>query len=127
MILIPDVKNQSIGVFGLGVSGIATCEALAASGAKVFTWDESARARQKTADTEYRAEHPKKWPWKEMAAVVVSPGVPLTHPKPHPIVRKARLENIPVFGDIEYFARAINELPEEERPHIIAVTGSNGK
>ncbi len=127
MILIPDVKNQSIGVFGLGVSGIATCEALAASGAKVFTWDESARARQKTADTEYRAEHPKKWPWKEMAAVVVSPGVPLTHPKPHPIVRKARLENIPVFGDIEYFARAINALPEEERPHIIAVTGSNGK
>ncbi len=127
MILIPDVKNQSIGVFGLGVSGIATCEALVASGAKVFTWDENPKARQKTADTEYRAEHPKKWPWKEMASVVVSPGVPLTHPKPHPIVRKARMENIPVFGDIEYFARAMNMLPEKERPRIVAVTGSNGK
>ncbi len=127
MILVPDVKKQSVGVFGLGVSGIATCEALVASGAKVFTWDENAGARAKTADTEYRSEHPKEWPWKEMALVVVSPGVPLTHPKPHPIVRKARMEKIPVVGDVELFARAVNALPERERPRIVAVTGSNGK
>ncbi len=127
MILIPDVKGKSIGVFGLGVSGIATCEALVASGAKVFTWDENPKAREKAGDTEYRAEHPKKWPWKEMASVVVSPSVPLTHPKPHPIVRKARMEKIPVIGDIEYFARAINALPENERPRVVAVTGSKGK
>lgn len=127
MILIPDVKKQSVGVFGLGVSGIATCEALVASGAKVFTWDENPAARAKTADTEYRAEHPKKWPWKEMTMVAVSPGVPLTHPKPHPIVRKARQEKIDVVGDIELFARALNALPDRERPRVVAVTGSNGK
>lgn len=127
MIFIPEVKQLSIGVFGLGVSGVATCESLVASGAKVFTWDENAAARAKTSDTEYRAEHPKQWPWEEIAAVVVSPGVPLTHPKPHVIVRKARHENIPVIGDIELFARAINALPEKERPRIAAVTGSNGK
>ncbi|GJL96102.1 MAG: UDP-N-acetylmuramoylalanine--D-glutamate ligase [Hyphococcus sp.] len=127
MILIPDVKQQSIGVFGLGVSGIATGEALVRSGAKVFTWDENKTARAKTANTEYRAEHPKNWPWKEMAFVVVSPGVPLTHPKPHPIVRKARMENMPVIGDVELFARAVNAMPDRERPRVIAVTGSNGK
>lgn len=127
MILIPDVKKKIIGVFGLGVSGIATCEALVASGAQVFTWDENPKAREKTKDTEYRAEHPKQWPWKKMTAVVVSPGVPLTHPKPHPVVRKSRMEKIPVIGDTELFARAINAIPERERPRVVAVTGSNGK
>lgn len=127
MILIPDVKKKVIGVFGLGVSGVATCEALVASGAQVFTWDENPKARERTASTEYRAEHPKQWPWKKMAAVVVSPGVPLTHPRPHPIVRKARMEKIPVIGDAELFARAMNALPERERSRVVAVTGSNGK
>ncbi len=127
MILIPGVKKKNIGVYGLGVSGIATCEALAASGAAVFSFDEKASAREKTANTEYRCEHPKKWPWKDMAAVVVSPGVPLTHPKPHAIVRKAAMEKIPVVGDTELFAWAVNALPEEERPQIVGITGTNGK
>lgn len=127
MITVPDMKGKSVGVFGLGVSGLATCEALAASGASVYSFDEKLEAREKTKNTEYRAEHPKDWPWKELEAVVVSPGVPLSHPKPHPIVKKARLEKIPVIGDTELFARAINALPERERPRIAAITGSNGK
>lgn len=127
MILIPDVKRKNVGVFGLGVSGIATCEALVASGASVFAFDENRVARDKVADTEYRCEHPKNWPWKDMQAVVVSPGVPLTHPKPHAIVRKARLEKVPVIGDTELFARALNVLDDRARPRVIGVTGSNGK
>lgn len=127
MIIIPDMKKKSIAVFGLGVSGIATCDALAASGASVYSWDENAKAREKTLDTEYRAEHPNNWPWKELEAVVVSPGVPLTHPKPHAVVRKARLEKTLVIGDTELFARAVNAMSERERPRIVAVTGSNGK
>lgn len=127
MILIPDVRRKKFGVFGLGVSGIATCEALAASGAQVFSFDENRQARDKTAQTEYRCEHPKNWPWKELEAVVVSPGVPLTHPKPHAIVRKARLEKVPVIGDTELFAQALNALEDRARPRVIGVTGSNGK
>jgi len=127
MILVPDMKGKSVGVFGLGVSGLATCEALAASGASVYSFDEKLDAREKTKNTEYRAEHPKDWPWKDLSALVVSPGVPLTHPKPHPIVKKARLEKVPVIGDAELFARAINALPDRERPRVAAITGSNGK
>ncbi|WP_425409529.1 UDP-N-acetylmuramoyl-L-alanine--D-glutamate ligase [Hyphococcus sp.] len=127
MIFIPDVKRKNIGVFGLGVSGIATCEALAASGARVYSFDENRAARDKTADTEYRCEHPKNWPWKDMEAVIVSPGVPLTHPKPHAIVRKARMEKVPVMGDTELFARALNQLEPRARPRVVGVTGSNGK
>ncbi len=127
MILIPDVKRKNYGVFGLGLSGLATCEALAASGARVYSFDENREARDKTAQTEYRCEHPKNWPWKEMEALVVSPGVPLTHPKPHAIVRKARQENVPVIGDTELFARALNATEPHARPRVIGVTGSNGK
>jgi len=127
MILIPDVKRKKYGVFGLGLSGVATCEALAASGAQVYSFDENRQARDKVADTEYRCEHPKNWPWAELDAVVVSPGVPLTHPKPHAIVRKARLENVDVIGDTELFARALNALEPRARPKVIGVTGSNGK
>lgn len=127
MIVIPGFKNKAVGVFGLGVSGLATCEALVASGARVFTWDENAAAREKTSGTEYFAEHPKKWPWAELKVVVVSPGVPLTHPKPHAIVRKAQTEKIPVIGDTELFALAVNALPDDQRPRIAMITGSNGK
>lgn len=127
MIVIPGFKNKAVGVFGLGVSGLATCEALVASGVRVFTWDENAAAREKTSGTEYFAEHPKKWPWAELKAVVVSPGVPLTHPKPHAIVRKAKAEKIPVIGDTELFALAVNALPDGQRPRIAMITGSNGK
>ncbi len=127
MILIPDVKRKKYGVFGLGVSGVATCEALAASGAQVFSFDENRQARDKVADTEYRCEHPKNWPWKELDAVIVSPGIPLTHPKPHAIVRKAKMEKVEVIGDTELFARALNALDLRARPKVIGVTGSNGK
>ncbi|MBI1366752.1 MAG: UDP-N-acetylmuramoyl-L-alanine--D-glutamate ligase [Alphaproteobacteria bacterium] len=127
MIIIPKVQKKKFAVFGLGATGVAAAEALVASGADVFTWDESPTAREKTANTEYRAEHPKEWPWGELAAVVLSPGVPLTHPKPHAIVRKAHAENVEVIGDIELFARAVNAFAENARPRIIAITGSNGK
>ncbi|MCA8887494.1 MAG: UDP-N-acetylmuramoyl-L-alanine--D-glutamate ligase [Parvularculaceae bacterium] len=127
MITIPGIEKKKIGVYGLGLTGVSVCQALVASGAEVFCWDEKSAAREKTENTKYAAEHPKQWPWKELSSLVVSPGVPLTHPKPHVIVRKARQEGVEVIGDIELFARAVNALEEDERPRVIAITGSNGK
>jgi len=127
MIEIPHIDGKKFAVFGLGTTGLSVCEALIASGAEVFSWDENAVAREKTAKTKYASEHPKEWPWGELSALVLSPGVPLTHPKPHVIVRKAQQENVEIIGDIELFSRAINALPVDERPRIVGVTGSNGK
>jgi UDP-N-acetylmuramoylalanine--D-glutamate ligase len=127
MILVPGVANKKIGVYGLGATGISAAEALVASGAEVHTFDESAAAREKTANTEYRADHPKDWPWAELSTLVLSPGVPLTHPKPHAIVRKARAEKVEIVGDIELFARALAAVPGAARPKVAAITGSNGK
>ncbi len=127
MILPPDLKNQKTAVFGLGATGLATAEALAAAGAQVFTWDENAAAREKAKNTRYDPTHPKNWPWAELQFLALSPGVPLTHPKPHAIVRKAKAAKVRIVGDTELFAMAVNELPARERPQVITITGSNGK
>lgn len=127
MILVPGIERKKIGVYGLGATGMATCEALVASGAEVFSWDEKEDARAKTANTRFRAEHPKTWPWKELRSLALSPGVPLTHPAPHPIVRKAHQAGVEIIGDAEFFARAVGALDLSRRPRVIAITGSNGK
>ncbi|MEO0400554.1 MAG: UDP-N-acetylmuramoyl-L-alanine--D-glutamate ligase [Pseudomonadota bacterium] len=127
MFPLPHAHKKKYGVFGLGASGLATCAALQEAGADVFCWDEAGAARDKTAQSAYSAVHPKEWPWSDLEALVLAPGVPLTHPKPHVIVRKAVQENVPVIGDIELFAQAVNALDEAGRPTVVAVTGSNGK
>lgn len=127
MILVPGASKKKIGVYGLGATGVSVAEALVASGAQVYAFDENAAAREKTANTEYRAEHPKEWPWSELSTLVLSPGIPLTHPKPHAIVRKARAENVEIIGDVELLARALGAIPKEQRPKVVAITGSNGK
>lgn len=56
---------------------------------------------------------------------MLSPGVPLTHPKPHWTVDLARAAGVGIVGDVELFVR-------ERRAHapdcpFIAITGTNGK
>ena len=69
-----------------------------------------------------------RWPWGGIAALVLSPGIPLTHPTPHDIVAKARASGAEVIGDIELFARAIRPNGSTAaRAPTIAVTGTNGK
>jgi UDP-N-acetylmuramoylalanine--D-glutamate ligase len=72
------------------------------------------------------------WHWNTLAALVLSPGVPLTHPSPHPIVRRAHEHGVPVIGDIELFALSVGHLATDRhgariRPPIAAITGTNGK
>jgi len=42
-------------------------------------------------------------------------------------VRLAELTGVPVVGDMELFARAVQALPEKGRPKIVGITGTNGK
>lgn len=127
MIKIPGIKEQKFAVFGLGATGVAAANALVASGAEVYSWDENITAREKTGNTEYLAEEPDNWPWSELTALVLSPGVALTHPAPHSVVKRAHAEGVKIIGDIELFANAIAAFPEQNRPKIVAITGSNGK
>lgn len=107
-------------VLGLARSGLATVEALAASGAHVIAWDQREDARALVADKAELAD-PLEMDLAGLDAIVVSPGVPLNR---HPIAARAREAGVPIIGDIELFALARPTLP----PHrVIGITGTNGK
>ena len=63
--------------------------------------------------------------WSGFSALVLAPGVPLTHPEPHWTVVKARQSGVEIIGDIEVFARE-RALRAPKAP-FIAITGTNGK
>ncbi|HST37627.1 MAG TPA: UDP-N-acetylmuramoyl-L-alanine--D-glutamate ligase [Allosphingosinicella sp.] len=109
-------------------SGLATVEALVASGAEVVAWDERAEARAAALALDpglrrgtLELGNPLEIDLAGFDGVVVSPGVPLNT---HPIAAKAREAGVPVIGDIELFAQARADLP----PHkVVGITGTNGK
>jgi UDP-N-acetylmuramoylalanine--D-glutamate ligase len=112
-------RDRRVGVLGLARSGLAVARALRAGGADVVAWDDDPTALQ-------RAMELGAWPGEvddvaELAALVVSPGVPTTHPEPHPLVATARAAGVSITGDIELFAEVAGPRP------IVGVTGTNGK
>ena len=56
-------------------------------------------------------------------SLVLSPGVPLTHPEPHWTVVKAKAAGIEIIGDTEVFQREVAGTGAR----IVAITGTNGK
>ncbi len=49
--------------------------------------------------------------WSGFAALLLSPGVPLTHPTPHWTVDRAKAAGVEILGDVELFARTVAEAP----------------
>jgi UDP-N-acetylmuramoylalanine--D-glutamate ligase len=122
MIPARSLAHQDVGVFGLARSGLASVRALKAGGARVFAWDDKESARV-IAEADGATVLPwRDWPWAKLKSLVLSPGVPLTHPAPHDIVVKARHADVEIIGDVELFAREI-----KGRAPVIAITGTNGK
>ncbi len=120
MIASPAFAGKRYAVLGLARSGVATVEALVASGAEVVAWDAKEEARAAVAGTAAIAD-PLETDLSGFAGVVVSPGVPLNR---HPIAAHAAKFGVPVIGDIELFAQARASLP----PHkVVGITGTNGK
>ncbi len=112
-------------VFGLGSSGLATCAALKAGGAKVVAFDDQAAGRDAAKAKGFDVQDLHDINWKNFAALVLAPGVPLTHPEPHWTVKLAQGSHVDVIGDVELFCR-------ERRAHakdspFAAITGTNGK
>jgi len=107
-------------VLGLARSGLATVEALLASGAKVTAWDGKEEARAKVQGDVAFAD-PVTIDLTGFAGVVVSPGVPLNK---HPIAGHAAKYGVPVISDIELFAQARPSLPQHK---VVGITGTNGK
>jgi UDP-N-acetylmuramoylalanine--D-glutamate ligase len=120
-------EGRDVAVFGLGRTGISAAKALLAGGARVHAWDDNEATRAKAEAAGIKLSDINKRDWQGFAALVLSPGVPLYHPKPHRVVEMARATGVPIIGDMELFAMAVNALDAEDRPKIIGITGTNGK
>ena len=125
MIPVTSFAGKTVAVFGLGGSGLASCHALKAGGAEVIAADDNADNVAKAVQAGFITADLRSVSWSNFAALVLAPGVPLTHPKPHWSVLAAREAGVEVIGDIELFCR-------ERRRHVpdapfVAITGTNGK
>src|ERR1700724_2373552 len=105
MIPVTIFAGRDVAVFGLGLSGIAASHALAAGGARVLAWDDTEAARDKAATQGVTLHDLASADCSKIAALVLAPGIPLTHPEPHWSVKKAHDAGVEVIGDTELLFR----------------------
>ncbi|HEX2151381.1 MAG TPA: UDP-N-acetylmuramoyl-L-alanine--D-glutamate ligase, partial [Stellaceae bacterium] len=120
MVVVEDFAGKRVAVLGLARSGRAAARALLEGGAEVLAWDDSAKAREAVAG-EMPLVDPGSVDWRSIAALVLSPGIPLTFPEPHPAVLRAREAGAEIIGDIELLGRA------QPQARYVGITGTNGK
>ena len=125
MIPITTFAGKKIAVFGLGGSGLASASALLAGGADVVAFDDDAASVAKAGAGGIPTADLREADWSKIAALVLAPGVPLTHPVPHWIVQLARKAKVGVIGDVELFCR--ERRRDAPNAPFVAITGTNGK
>ena len=118
-------SGRTVALFGLGGSGLSTVRALVAGGAHVAAWDDGEASRQRASAQGVALEDLTGADWSQFEALILSPGVPLTHPAPHWTVVKAKAAGIEIIGDVELFCRERLRLAPDAP--FVAITGSNGK
>ena len=121
MIPVPAFRNQSVAVMGLARSGLAAAEALSRGGARVLAWDDQAARREAAKARGIPLADLASADLSGVQALVLSPGIPSTFPKPHQVAARAREAGIEIIGDIELLARSCRDA------RYAGITGTNGK
>ena len=113
--------GDAVAVLGLGRSGTVAAEALGRSGARVWAWDDDENARARAGQVGIPLVDLGGCDWRLPRVLVLSPGVPHDHPRPHPIVELARAAACEIVCDVELLGRA------QAQASFVGVTGTNGK
>jgi UDP-N-acetylmuramoylalanine--D-glutamate ligase len=117
--------GRKVAVFGLGGSGLVSASALLAGGADVVAFDDDAASVAKANAAGIPTADLRGIDWSRMAALVLAPGVPLTHPQPHWTLALATAAGVEIIGDVELFGR--ERAARAPDAPFIAITGTNGK
>ncbi len=125
MIPVTTFAGKKVAVFGLGGSGLVGASALLAGGADVVAYDDDAQSVAKANAAGIPTADLHGVDWSKIAALVLAPGVPLTHPAPHWTVQLAKKSAVEVIGDIELFCRERRRVARDAP--FVAITGTNGK
>jgi len=119
-IVVDCFAGRRVAILGLARSGRTAARALAAGGAQILAWDDNPAARD-TAAAEVSLCDLSQADWRDIAALVLSPGIPHRYPEPHPAVLRARTAGTEIIGDIELLGRA------QPNARYVGITGTNGK
>ena len=125
MIPVTIFAGCDVAVVGLGLSGLATARALLHGGANVVVWDDKEAARDEAEAAGLTVADLAAADFSKFAALVLAPGIPLTHPEPHWSVRRARAAGVEVIGDVELFFR--ERAKSGAMSKVVVITGTNGK
>lgn len=118
-------RGQKVALFGLGGSGLATARSLMAGGADLIAWDDNPAQVEAAGSAGITVGDLRDVDWTDLGALVLAPGVPLTHPKPHWSADLANMNGVEIIGDVEIFVRERRALAPD--CPFIAITGTNGK
>jgi len=110
-----------VAVLGLGKSGLSAARTLRDSGAEVWAWDDNEDRRAVARERDIPLVDLYTCNWGGLTSLILSPGIPHTHPEPHPVARLAKEHGCEIIGDIELLARA------QRNASYLGVTGTNGK
>ncbi|HLA21781.1 MAG TPA: UDP-N-acetylmuramoyl-L-alanine--D-glutamate ligase [Pseudolabrys sp.] len=125
MIPITVFAGKQVAVFGLGHSGLLAARALTDGGAEVVVFDDEPKKVEEARAAGLATQDLRALDWGKLAALVLAPGVPLTHPTPHWSAALARAAKVEIIGDIELFCR--ERAKSGAQCPLIAITGTNGK
>lgn len=115
------LNEKPLAVYGLGLSGLASAKALKAGGVHVIAWDEDPEKRAAAAQAGIELADLAATDLSSFAALLLSPGIALTHPAPHPVARAAMDAGIEIIGDLEILHRG------KHGRKVVGITGTNGK
>jgi UDP-N-acetylmuramoylalanine--D-glutamate ligase len=127
--------DRNVLVLGLGDSGLAMARWCVARGAAVQVWDsreaaphEAALAAELPQVQRLRGALPAHVP-EGVSLVLKSPGLAPGDERIAPLLQAARAEGVPVLGELDLFALALQRLRETQdyAPKVLAITGTNGK
>ncbi len=110
-----------VAVLGLGKSGLSAARTLRDGGAEVWAWDDNEDRRAVAREQDIPLVDLYTCNWGELTSLIISPGIPHSHPEPHPVARLAKEHGCEIIGDIELLARA------QRNASYLGVTGTNGK
>jgi UDP-N-acetylmuramoylalanine--D-glutamate ligase len=132
-----DWRDKSVLVLGLGASGLAMARWCVRHGAQVTVADTREQPPQLAA---LQAQCPNVAFVGGVFGARLTDGVAWTHvlrspglaPKDWAVVREwTQDQQVPVWGELDVFAQALADLSQRDpwpyRPHVLSITGTNGK
>jgi UDP-N-acetylmuramoylalanine--D-glutamate ligase len=121
MIAVTAFRDEKVAVLGLARSGLVAAQALQHGGAHILAWDDAAPRREAAATAGVPIVDLAAADLGGVAALILSPGIPHTYPKPHPVAQRARAAGARIIGDIELLAASCRQA------RYVGITGTNGK